>query len=248
MQAVLYVSHGSRVKKGVSQATQFIESCMARVPLDIQEICYLELVDPDIAAGVIRCIERGATEIIVQPVLLLAAGHVKKDIPKEIEKVSKLYPEVTFIFSEPFGSDEKIIDILVERIIEKGGEPFSEDSMVLLVGRGSSDPDISDIFAEISGKLSEKGMAPVNVAYLAACEPRFHVGLDMAKKTNYEKVFVVPYLMFTGILMKEMQATIETITSDHQTFVLCDSLGAHDNLIQVLTERIETCLGQRGNP
>lgn len=241
MRAVLYVSHGTRVKAGVSQAETFIKSCMKRIPASIQEICYLELVEPDIAAGIIRCVEKGATEIIIQPVLLLSAGHVKMDIPEEVERTAKRYPDVRFIYSQPFGCHPKIIDILSERIHEKA-DPVLGQSAILLVGRGSSDPDIQDAFRDISDALSKNESMPVQICFLAACKPSFKEGLEFMKTSEFSQVFVVPYLMFTGLLMKEMEETVKPLTNREQTFILCESLGQHENLIQVLAERVTEAL------
>lgn len=241
MRAVLYVSHGTRVKAGVSQAELFIQSCMKRIPASIQEICYLELVDPDIATGISRCVDKGATEIVIQPVLLLSAGHVKKDIPEEVKRTAKRYPGVHFIYSQPFGCDPKIIDILSERIHEKA-DPNLGQAAVLLVGRGSSDPAIQEDFREITQALREKESLPVHTCFLAACKPSFKEGLDLMKNSEFNQIFVVPYLMFTGLLMKEMEEAVRHLATQKQTFILCESLGHHENLIQVLTERVTNAL------
>ncbi len=78
MKAILYICHGSRLKAAKEEAVAFITSCMNRVEVSIQEICFLELASPTIDEGFRTCVKRGATEIIVIPVFLLAAGHVKK--------------------------------------------------------------------------------------------------------------------------------------------------------------------------
>ncbi|WEG12992.1 sirohydrochlorin chelatase [Pullulanibacillus sp. KACC 23026] len=237
MQAVLYISHGTRVKRGVDQAVTFIQSCIEHVPVQIQEICFLELVNPSIKKGIERCIKRGATDILIQPVLLLAAGHVKQDIPREIAAISKDYPEIRFHFGDPFGCDSKIIDILSDRIYEKG-TPVLGNSAVLLVGRGSSDPDIQEAFKDISQRLWEKEAMPVSTCFLAACEPLLGTGLKNAKTSPFKQIFVIPYLMFTGLLMREMEEAIEALQSPDQTFYLCRPLGSHKNLRTVLVDRV----------
>ena len=67
MQAILYVGHGTRLKKGVEEATQFIEEAKPYIDVAIQETAFLELVDPDIVEGVARCVEKGATNISLIP-------------------------------------------------------------------------------------------------------------------------------------------------------------------------------------
>ena len=49
------------------------------------ETCFLEFASPNISQGIDRCVKRGATEVIVIPIILLHAGHSKIHIPAEIE-------------------------------------------------------------------------------------------------------------------------------------------------------------------
>ncbi|HSU79696.1 MAG TPA: sirohydrochlorin chelatase [Candidatus Angelobacter sp.] len=241
MRAVLYVSHGSRVKEGVDQARFFIESCMEPLSVAIQEICFLELVKPSIKEGVERCIQQGADEIIIQPVLLFAAGHVKKDIPEEVNKIKRLYPTIKFSYGKPFGQDARIIDILSERL-HQSGTPLLGEAMILLVGRGSSDPEIKENFEVISEAIWNKEGLPIQSCFLAACDPRLSDGLVLAQKSGFRQVFVIPYLMFTGILMKDMKKAIRPYQSVNQTFFLCQSLGYHEKLKEVLIERVNGSL------
>ena len=50
------------------------------------ETCFLEFASPNIAQGIDNCVKRGATEVIVIPIILLHAGHSKLHIPAEIEE------------------------------------------------------------------------------------------------------------------------------------------------------------------
>lgn len=241
MRAVLYVSHGSRVNVGVDHARYFIQSCMERLSVPIQEICFLELVQPSIREGIERCIRRGATEIVIQPVLLLAAGHVKKDIPSEVNQMRAYYPHILFIYGEPFGYDKRIIEILSERLYQKG-TPILGEAMILLVGRGSSDPGVKDDFKMISEALWNKEGLPIQTCFLAACQPRFSEGVQLAQKSGFSQVFVLPYLMFTGLLMHELKQAIGTFQSATQTYFVCESLGSHEKLKQVLVDRVHAAL------
>src|SRR5699024_6390285 len=95
MQAVLFVSHGSRLEIGVKEVVHFIKRYTA--PRDIfHEICFIELAKPSIEEGIANCAVRGATQIIVVPILLLAAAHAKEDIQLEIQDGNRKYTQITF--------------------------------------------------------------------------------------------------------------------------------------------------------
>jgi sirohydrochlorin ferrochelatase len=241
MQAVLYIGHGSRIKKAADEAKQFIEKAIMDVSVPIQEICFLELSEPTIMEGVQKCVDKGATRIAVIPFLLLTAGHAKDDIPNELAKVKKSFPSVIFEYGSPLGVNNKLIDVLEERIKEQ--EQGIENATILLVGRGSSDPEQAKDFETIASRLGQRSFAKeVHICYLAANSPTFEEGLEGLIKQR-KKVFVLPYLLFTGILMKGMEKKIKDLNKRGHDIVLCDYLGYHDNVKEVLIDRVDEILG-----
>ena len=238
MEAVLYICHGSRVKEGRNQALDFVNKCKEDLSYPIQETCFLELSEPTIFQGITACVKKGATEIVVIPVLLLAATHVKKDIPNEVKRVSRVFPWITFHIGRPFGIHDNLISVIEERVLETG-VALRRDASALLVGRGSSDPDTLSDFDQITNRILEKmPFQNVSVCYLAAANPTFDEGIKQAQKGTNSQVFVIPYLLFTGILMKEMENKIGRLEKGGPDFYLCHYLGYHDLLKDVLKERV----------
>ncbi|MDQ0214030.1 sirohydrochlorin ferrochelatase [Oikeobacillus pervagus] len=238
MKAVLYICHGSRVKEGCNQAIEFVRQTKTNVNIPIQEVCFLELAKPTIEEGVTRCVRQGATDMIAIPVFLLAAGHVKHDIPAELNRLRNKFPFVRIHYGQPFGVHEKIIDILLERMEEQLGE-IQEDAAILLVGRGSSDPDTLRDFQKITQFFRYKtNFSDVNKCFLVAATPSFNQALTQALKRNSSQIIIVPYLLFSGLLMKRMKKTIQSLETS-QEIILCNYLGYHPLLQQVLIERVQ---------
>ncbi|PEX93477.1 sirohydrochlorin chelatase [Bacillus cereus] len=206
MKAILYICHGSRLRAAKEEAVAFITSCMNRVETNIQEICFLELASPSIEEGFRTCVKRGATEVIAIPVFLLAAGHVKKDIPLELQKLNEQYPNVKVVYGNPFGVSE----VLVKAIYNGSGiKDHEEDVTLLLVARGSSDPETLRDIKWISSLFQrEKKVKKVEVCYLAAAEPKFEVKLKEVVERKEENIVVLPYLLFTGLLMKHIEKEV----------------------------------------
>jgi sirohydrochlorin ferrochelatase len=244
MEAVLYICHGSRVKKACEQAISFIKKCMAQSPVSIQEYCFLELAAPTIEEAYERCVQRGATKIIVLPVLLLTAIHAKVDIPNELERIRKRFPNVEMVYGRPIGVHHHMVDILIERLHETR-EILSNDSMVLLIGRGSTDPDVKRDLSQIAQMLKRKaGLSRVDTCYLTAAKPGLEEALLTANKSSYKKIFIIPYLLFTGILMNTIQKTIKTNFADgEKEYIVCNYLGYHPLIGNILQERITELTG-----
>lgn len=227
MKAILYIGHGTRSKKGAQEAKAFLQRIIERVEVPIQEISFLELTEPLIDQGFHRCVDRGATEIAVVPLFLLAAGHIKQDIPEALVPLKAQYPHVKVSMTEPFGVQGEILDAIAELVTSEVEDVALEDSL-LIVGRGSSDPSIHSAFANIAtGIGSRLGIENVSVCYLAAAEPRFQEGLENVFHHAKGKVIVVPYLLFSGLLLSEVIHNVRKRQKDGQPIFCTGPLTEH---------------------
>lgn len=246
LQAVLYVSHGTRDEEGQLQVAEFMNRSMPNIDVPIQEYCFLELANPSIEDGILRCLERGATKIAVIPLLLLLTGHAKRDIPKQIDEMQKKFPSLSFSYGRPFGVHDLMIDILVDRMLEKQSE-INKTARILLVGRGSSDPDTKQYFRDIERRLMQKAsVSKISSCYLAACEPDVETGFaSVLEDEEADQVFIIPYLLFTGILLKRLERMVSKVPQVNRNLFLCRQLHYHPNLVLLLKERVFEVVGKR---
>ncbi|MDQ0205650.1 sirohydrochlorin chelatase [Alkalicoccobacillus murimartini] len=253
MRGILYVGHGSRVEEGNRELRTFIEKAkqqFSEVP--IQEIGFIELTSPTIVEAITNCVEQGATEIAVVPVLLLTAQHAKEDIPEEVEKAKEMYPHVRFAYGRPFGIESAIIDLVKKRTEQAGlkkvnGRPNMEEreaATLVVVGRGSSDPDqTSDLFKITRLVWEYTPVTDIEVCFIAATHPTVDEGLMKAARLASDTIYVIPYILFTGVLMNGLQKQLTELNQQtDKTFILGDYLGFDDQLIHVLAKRTKEVL------
>lgn len=241
MQAVLYVSHGSRVEETKIEAMEFMKAVQDRVHAPLQATCFLELAEPDISHGFETLVKQGATRISVVPVLLMSAGHYYEDIPEELAKAREPYPEVEVTYGRPLGVQERLVDVLVQRVKETG-EQVTKDTHILLVGRGSRSPETRSATRLIAKRLKKKlGVKSIDTCYLAACTPKFEEGLEKAKEKKRQTI-VVPYLWFTGLLVQSMQKKISILQEEGYPFTLSGYLGTHSSVVAALADRAEQAI------
>ncbi|WP_425355113.1 sirohydrochlorin chelatase [Paenibacillus silagei] len=270
MRTVLLVGHGSRVQAGNEELLEFTRLLAARKPELKVETCFIELASPSIAGGIARCIEGGAAEIYVVPIILFAAGHSKLDIPMAIDEAKQRYPGVKFIYGRPLGVQDRAVDILLERIQEAERLPLlpvkaaggmdldlrgngastieNKDTIVLLMGRGGSDPDANSDLYKISRLLWERtGYRSVESCFIAIAKPSLPDGLERCLALGARKIIVLPYLLFTGVLMQQFAERVAQFAAEHPGLEveIGGTLGAHPLLADMLTERIEETLEGR---
>lgn len=235
--AILYVGHGTRSKKGAEEAKFFLERVIARVDVPIQEISFLELTEPYIPEGFERCVAKGATEITVVPIFLLTAGHIKEDIPEALAPLRLKYPDVRVDVAPAFGVQERIVDAVSELVSAAVGRVDAADS-VLVVGRGSSDPAIHEAFAEMKAGLGKRlGVSRVDVCFLAATTPLFAEGIEKISMEAAGRVLVVPYLLFAGLLLSEVEREVRKRKRAGQDILLIEPLSRHGVIQDIVVER-----------
>jgi sirohydrochlorin ferrochelatase len=237
MKAILYIGHGTRSKKGADEIRAFMERVKARIDVPIQELSFLELTEPLIEEGFETCVERGATEIDVVPLFLLAAGHIKRDIPEALSPIIAKYPTIPVKINNPFGVQDVILDGVAELIRDSAGEVTPKDRL-LIVGVGSSDPDVHVNFGKIAEGIGERlGPERVSVCYLAATEPKLDVGLEYISEGTKGRVIVVPYMLFTGLLFAELNKIVRSRQKEGQRILCTPALSNHTVIEDIVIER-----------
>ncbi|REJ06365.1 sirohydrochlorin chelatase [Halobacillus trueperi] len=243
MEAVLYVSHGSRKKEAKEEAVHFLTHVQRKVDCELYHICFLELADPDVLEGIRKLVEKGAEKVVIIPVLLLSAGHYFKDIPNEIEKAKAIYPDLSITYGQTLGVQERITDVLVDRLKELPAE-LDETTNVLLVGRGSRHPDTKKSIELIADVLKEKcRIEHIQTCYLAALSPRFADAFEESLR-KYSKTIVIPYLWFTGLLYESLEKSLQNVREKGGHVYLASYLNDHPNMVQSLVDRVNQALSK----
>lgn len=237
MKAILYIGHGTRSKKGAVEAIAFVQRVIDQIDIPIQEVSFLELTAPSIAEGFARCVERGAKEIAVVPLFLLAAGHIKQDIPMMLAALQEKYPHIPIDVKDPFGVQESMLDGIAELVFDNTGGVKSQDRL-LIVGRGSSDPVIKSDFTAIADGLKTRlGIDHVSVCFLAAAKPTLDEGLEAIAQNAGSRVIVVPYLLFSGLLFAEISQKISRLKRHGLDIIHTSPLSSHQIIEDIVIYR-----------
>jgi sirohydrochlorin cobaltochelatase len=253
---LLMVGHGSRDMQGrqgfldFAHAYQGLDSSRPVVP------CFLELTTPSIQEGVDQCVAQGYTEFSVLPILLFAARHNKFDVTNELDRAKARHPQIRFHYGRHFGITPAILELWHRRLAQldqpsQNGSMSSiprSETVLLVVGRGSSDPDANGDVYKLARLLWEgSGYKTVEICFIGITHPRLEEGFHRARLFQPKRIIVLPYFLFTGVLVKK----IFDITAQQQeqypdiSMTCLPEMGIQPELLSVLREReIETQLGQ----
>lgn len=113
---IIALSHGSKAPSGNDGLFKIVEMLKVMNKWGSVEAGFLQLAKPDLKDAIEKVVGEGAKRVIIVPLLLFSGNHVRKDIPLEIEKQMERYPGVEFIYAKNLGPDERIAQIVTDRI------------------------------------------------------------------------------------------------------------------------------------
>lgn len=246
---LLMIGHGTKDEAGRQSLLDFASVYQALDTSRPVIPCFLELTDPTIQEGVDQCVAKGYTDISALPVLLFAARHNKFDITNELDRARERYPHLKFHYGRHFGITPGVLDLWRSRLAELDQPDLPRSKTVLLfVGRGSSDPDANGDVCKLARILWEgSGYSTVETCFIGITHPRLEEGFRRALLYQPKRIIVLPYFLFTGVLVKK----IFDISAQQQqqypniSITCLPEMGLHPQLFSILREReIETQLGQ----
>lgn len=239
MEAVIYIGHGTRTEAGIKAFISFIEPVLEKTEANIREYAFLERAEPTILQAIEKCAAKGAEKIVIVPVLLMPGIHANVEIPEWIEKGQTKFPDIKMIYGEPLGTDALMLDIIEEKLWEKGYRD-EEDSEIILVGHGSTDEVAHKEFIKLANLYRETKAAQVEVGY-AMTEPSYKGLLEKKGQSNSKKVFVVPYFLFVGGFVSYLNDTIAEYQDKFPgtDIILTEGIGFHENVETLLLKRFQ---------
>lgn len=251
---LLMIGHGTRNDRGKQTFVDFVETYKQLDTSRPVIPCFLELTKPTIQEGVEACVKQGYTDITALPILLFAARHNKFDVTNELDRSRLPYPQLKLNYGRHFGITPKIIELWRERLAELDQphhNPRSidrEDTVLLFVGRGSSDPDANGDVCKLARTIWEgSGYKTVETCFIGITHPRLEEGFRRAYLYQAKRIIVLPYFLFTGTLMEKIANLTAQQEAQHPEidFASLPEMGIAPQLLEIVREReIEAQLGQ----
>ncbi|MEP5760838.1 MAG: sirohydrochlorin chelatase [Litoreibacter sp.] len=254
---VMICGHGSRSQIAVDQFSVLAEKLPNYLPPDWQtEYGYLEFANPVIRDGLDKLRESGCDKILAVPGMLFAAMHAKNDIPTVLNTYAAKH-DVEISYGRELGVDPKMIAAAGARIqdaIDTANavtHVADEDTCLVVIGRGASDPDANGNVAKIARMLHEGlGLGWVEVGYSGVTFPLVEPCLQHATKLGYKRIVVFPYFLFAGILIDRIYGFTDRVAAEHPgiEFVKAGYLNDHALVLETFAERIKEQVGANPPP
>jgi sirohydrochlorin cobaltochelatase len=237
---VLICGHGSRDEEAVREFELLAAALRPRFPGHDFATGYLEFARPNIREGLAALVARGARRIYAVPGMLFAASHVKNDLPWEMNSFIAENPGIDLRLGRDLAIDARLINAAADRIAAAAPGDRS-DALLVVVGRGTNDPDANSNISKIARMLWEGlGFGWAEIAYSGVAHPRVDAAIDRAARLGFRRIVVFPYFLFTGVLVKRIYAKTDEAALRHPAieFVKAAYLRDHPLLLDAFVERV----------
>jgi len=252
--AIMICGHGSRSQSAVDEFNQLAVRIQARLPDHMVESGFLEFATPVIRTGLDRLRDAGAKKIVCLPSMLFAAGHVKNDLPSEVNNYGAENEGLELIFAADLGLDARLLDAAKQRVAEAlagaTDEVALKDTLLLVVGRGTNDSDANSNVAKVTRMLWEGlGVGWAETAYSGVAYPLVDEALERVTKMGFKRIVVFPYFLFSGILVSRIYKWVDAAAAVNPDleFLKASYLNDHPKVIDAFIARLSEALDGVGN-
>ena len=271
--ALLLAAHGTRDPAGVAAFNALAERVGGLAARDGIRVAggFIELSAPPLRAAVATLVNGTPANMVAVPMMLSAAGHAKGDIPAALARERTRHPGLSWTYARPLGPHPALIDLLAARIAQAGsggtcppqgesggmgpprigrvwgGRPpeASRAPAVLVVGRGSTDPDANADVVKTTRLLWEGRDYPLaEAAFVSLARPDVLEGLERCRLLGARQIVVARYFLFPGVLPDRVAEQAGEYAAAHPELdIRCaDVLGDCDEIAALVYERYHEAL------
>jgi len=261
--ALLLAAHGTRDEAGVAAFNALAQRVGDLAAGDGTRAAggFIELSPPPLREAVATLVNGTPATMVAVPLMLSAAGHAKGDIPAALARERTRHPGLTWSYARPLGPHPALLDLLAARIAQGGsggmgpprsggvwgGRPpeTSTTPAVLVVGRGSTDPDANADVVKTTRLLWEGRDYPLaETAFVSLARPGVTEGLERCRLLGARRIVVARYFLFPGVLPDRVaQQASEYATAHPDLDISCaDVLGDCDEIAALVYERYHEAL------
>jgi sirohydrochlorin cobaltochelatase len=240
--AVLLCGHGSRDPQAIDEFEQAAAALRDRLRGRDFATGYLEFARPTISEALAGLRAGGASRILAIPGMLFAASHVKNDLPWEMNSFMAAHSGTEVRLGRDLGIDAKLLDAAADRIAAVAPADGRPDSLLIVVGRGTNDPDANSNIAKVARMLWEGlGFGWAEAAFSGVAHPRVGAALDRAALLGFRHIVVFPYFLFTGVLVKRIYGETDAAAArfPQVAFSKAGYLRDHPKVIDAFLDRID---------
>ena len=234
MDAIILFSHGS-VVGGIERNLEDIAARMrSRGDAAIVEVGFLNYTEPSFSRAIERCIEQGATRILIAPYFLISGKFVVHDLPRAIDTARAQHPALQFVVADVIGFHPA----LAAAIVASARDANPEADALLVTAHGTPRPEANEDVRSVVALID--GYPIVKIGYLDCNQPDIPAAIDECVAAGAKNIAAVPYFLHSGKhFQRDVPELLEAGAQKHGiTIRFGDYVGHMPQIDDVLRDRV----------
>jgi sirohydrochlorin cobaltochelatase len=124
---LILFAHGARDPAWALPLEASAERAQTLLPNWEVRLAFLEFLSPDLAHCGASLVAVGCTTIVVFPLFLGAGGHVRRDLPAQVEALRVQFPGVRWVLRPAAGESGQLIEAMAQAAAESGLTALAAD-------------------------------------------------------------------------------------------------------------------------
>jgi sirohydrochlorin cobaltochelatase len=188
-----------------------------------------------------------ARRIVVLPLFLFDAGHVRRDVPAELAAARERSPHLEIEILPQVGKDDGLMEVLADRAksarqASTGDDPWA----VVVVGAGTSSSSANAELVSMTQQLRSHVATPIiEPGFVSLAHPTVAEAIVRSAEQGAREVVTIHYFLNTGVLARriESQARAEAERLGVKV-TIGEHFGTHEVLTQSLARRVRVAVTQ----
>ena len=118
LRGVILLAHGARDPAWAAPFEAVVARVRDRAPGTRVRLAFLELMAPSLAEAGAELVAHGCPRIDVVPVFLGQGGHVRRDVPAQLDALRAAHPDVDWTLHPALGESPHVIAALADATID----------------------------------------------------------------------------------------------------------------------------------
>lgn len=229
--ALLLAAHGSRDPDSAIVTNRIVAGVAALLPDVAVSVAYVDNSGPSLREEFSALAATGVTDLVVVPLLLVAASHSKGDVPGSIQAARLEHPQLRVAYGRPLWPDHRIIEAIDDRLREAGA---AAGDSVVVASAGAADPDANAELAKITRLLWEgRSYEEVVPAYASATLPTPAQAVQRLLVVGASRVAVVPFFLSPG----NFQIAVDEQAREAGAHIITAVVGDHPAVLALIADR-----------
>ena len=118
IRGLILLAHGARDPAWAAPFEAVAARVRERAPEAVVRLAFLELMTPNLEDAVVELAGLRCARIDVVPAFLGMGGHVRRDVPAQLERLRQAHPDIVWTLHEALGETPHVIAALAEATLD----------------------------------------------------------------------------------------------------------------------------------